>query len=654
MPTASPPSRPPSSSPESEVAVDNAVGSLDASGAARQLQITLVVSAGMVAGAALTWIPPEPSLWAWLPLGIAYVVGGLPILRETLVTLRHGRLSIDFLMGTAALGAAGVGQPLEGVILIFLFSLSNTLEAYALGRTRSAIGALMELHPEDATLVGEDGEEVGTVPASSLRPGQRILVRPGQRIAADGSVERGRSEVDQSAITGEATPVTREKGDEVFAGTINGGGLLTIRVTREAGETMLARIVRLVQEARQERAPTQEFIDRFAHPYTLVVVGASVLTAIVAWGIFGQGWSDAIYRAMTLLVVASPCALVISTPAAVLSAIANGARNGVLIKGGSILDVAGTVDAIAFDKTGTLTVGRPRLLALDPARPDGREELLHTAAGVESGSEHHLARAILEAARDEGIRIPPVDDFRAFPGEGVAARLGGNRAWVGNLSMAKREGASVSTRLEGWMESQSEEGRSVVLVGTNGSLLGAMAFGDELRPGAAAVLGRLRKKGIRRIVILSGDHPGAVAAIGREVEADEYRGGLLPHEKVDAIHALGRETQGVVMVGDGVNDAPAMAAATLGVAMGAAGTDVAIETADVVLMGDELDRVEHLIALGRRSRKVVRQNVWFSVGWMGLLVVTASTIGIPLTLAVVAHEGSTLLVVLNGLRLLRG
>ncbi len=622
--------------------------------ARRYLRITLVVSAGMVAGALLTWIPDEPSPWAWLPLGIAYAVGGRPIVRATLASLRLGHLSIDFLMGAAALGAAAVGQPLEGVILIFLFSLSNTLEVYALGRTQRAIGALMDLHPEEATLVDAQGREQGRVPAADLEPGQRIRVRPGERIAADGRVDGGRSEVDQSAITGEAIPVTKEEGDEVYAGTINGGGVLTVEVTRPAHQTMLARIVRMVEEAQEKRAPAQEFIDRFSHPYTLAVVGASTLTAVVAALGFGMDWSDAVYRAITLLVVASPCALVISTPAAVLSAIANGARRGVLLKGGGILDLAGSVDVVALDKTGTLTVGEPRLLATWTADGVDADGFLRTVAAVESASEHHLARAVLDAAGKADLALPGVKDFRALAGEGVVGRIDGEVCWVGNRSLVRRHSAQVPEALEPWLAHQASQGRSIVLAGIGSRLRGAMAFGDEIRPGAAEMVRQLKEEGVSRVVILSGDHPGAVEAVARAVGADEARAGLLPDEKVAILREMARDSRGVAMVGDGVNDAPAMAAASVGVAMGAAGTDVAIETADVVLMSDELDKVDYLFRLGRRSRRTVRQNVWFSVVWMALLVVAASTVGIPLTLAVVAHEGSTLLVVLNGLRLLGG
>jgi Zn2+/Cd2+-exporting ATPase len=642
------------------------------------LRVTVFVTVAMVAGALLEWIPAAPSPWRWLPLGLAYLVGGGPILRDTVASLRKGRLSIDFLMGTAALGAAAVGQPLEGVILIFLFSLSNTLEAHAIGRTRRAMESLMTLHPEEATLL-EDGEEERRVAVEELTPGDQVLVRPGERIPADGKVARGRSRVDQSTITGESIPVGKGSGDEVFAGTINEGGVLVVRVTKPSHDTLLARIIRLVEEAREQRAPAQEFIDRFAHPYTIVVLAGSAATGLVAWGIFGMAGTDAVYRAMTILVVASPCALVISTPSAVLSGIANGARHGILFKGGGILDLAGTIDAVAFDKTGTLTVGEPRLLQwvtteelrrngpprdggeVDPSPratngplPGDAAELLRLAVSVEAPSEHHLARALERAARDLGLEVDDVDAFEAMPGKGVSGRVGARSIWVGNRAMAENAGTRVEAGMLAWLGDQTSLGRSVVLVGEGGKVLGALAFGDRLRPTAAATIRHLKYEGIRWVTILSGDHPEAVRAVAAELGADDVRAGLLPHEKVEAIRELTAASRGVAMVGDGVNDAPAMAVATVGIAMGAAGTDVAIETADVVLMSDDLEKVDYVIHLGKRARRVVRQNVWFSVGWMGVLVVVAVTVGMPLTLAVVAHEGSTLLVVLNGLRLLRG
>jgi Zn2+/Cd2+-exporting ATPase len=631
------------------------------------LRVTLIVAVGMVAGAVLEWGRPEPSPWRWLPLGIAYIVGGGRIARDSWVTLRDERkLSIDFLMGTAALGAAILGNPLEGSVLIFLFSLSNALEAHAMGRTRREIQRLIELRPTHASLVDDAGRERGRVAIETLEPGQHIMIRPGERIAADGVVHSGRSSVNQAAITGESAPVTKSPGDEVFAGTINADGALVVRVSREAGETMLAKIIRLVEQAREQRAPAQHFIDRFAHPYTVGVVVVTALVATVPPLLFDTAWGDAFYRAMTLLVVASPCALVISTPSAILSGIANGARHGILFKGGAHLDLAGSIDTVAFDKTGTLTIGRPRLLEIvtttpsdgataGPGTDDAAERrLLAVAAAVERNSEHHLARAVTEAAQERAIRITDPTDFTAFPGEGVAGVLDGESVWVGNATMAARYSALAALPVRGWIAEQTSLGRSVVYVGVQGDVIGAMSFGDELKPNAAATVRHLKYEGIRWITVLSGDHPDAVRAIAAGLGADEVRAGLLPDEKVEAVRLLARSSRGVAMVGDGVNDAPALASATLGIAMGAAGTDVAIETADVVLISDDIEKIDYVIHLGKRTRRVVRQNVYFSIGWMFALIIVALTVGIPLTLAVVAHEGSTLLVAANGLRLLGG
>jgi Zn2+/Cd2+-exporting ATPase len=625
--------------------------------AAYYLRVTLVVAAAMVVGAVLEWGPAEPSSWRWLPLGVAYLVGGARIAQDSWSALRDERkLSIDFLMGAAAVGAAIVGNPLEGAILIFLFSLSNTLEQYAMGRTRHAIERLMDLSPGEASVVDASGHEVARIPVDQLEPGQSILVRPGERIAADGRVASGRSRVDQAAITGESIPVPKRPNDEVYAGTINGDGALVVEVTRRAGETMLARIIRLVEEAREERAPAQHFIDRFAHPYTVGVVLATAMVATVPVLLFGVAWADAFYRAMTLLVVASPCALVISTPSAILSGIANGARHGVLFKGGAYLDLAGTIDTVAFDKTGTLTVGRARVheVMSDPTLHMEDDELLGLAASIERQSEHHLARALVEAARDRGLELASAHNFESFAGTGVSAVVGGKQVWVGNAGMAGRAASKPGPLLRGFVAEQASLGRSVVYVGNGAQALGAISLGDKLKPNAGATVRHLKYEGIRWIAILSGDHPDAVRAIAAELGADEVRAGLLPHEKVDAVRDLVARSRGVAMVGDGVNDAPALAAATIGIAMGAVGTDVAIETADVVLMSDDVEKVDYVIHLGKRARRVVRQNVWFSVGWMFALVAVSLTVGIPLTLAVVAHEGSTLLVAANGLRLLAG
>ena len=622
-------------------------------------RITLWVLAGLMAGAVLEWVPAEPSLWRWLPFGIAYLVGGLPIAREAWASLKEGRLSIDFLMGAAALGAAAIGEPFEGAILLFLFSLSNALEDRALGKTRRAVQSLVALRPDRARVVGESPDPARTeerwVPVQDVAVGWQVRVRPGERIPVDGRVLDGGGEVDESTITGESRPVRKEAGARVFASTILSGGALTLEVTHLATDTLLARIVHLVEEAQESRAPAQHFIDRFAHPYTLAVVLGTALFAILPPLILGWTWGDAIYRAITLLVVASPCALIISTPAAILSGIANGARHGILFKGGAVLDRAGLIDTLAFDKTGTLTEGKPRMLDLTALPGMEDETLLGLAAALERDSEHHMARAVLAAAEAADVRPPQAENFQAHPGEGVTGVVEGKEAWAGNEMLMERLGYKLPHELRGWVAEATSRGRSIMLIGTRAEgVRGAMAFGDALKPDAADAIRHLKYEGVRWITILSGDHPDAVRAVAAELGVDEVLAGLLPHEKVEAVQALERRSRGVAMVGDGVNDAPAMAASSLGIAMGAAGTDVAIETADVVLMGTEVSKVDHVLHLGRRTRRIVRQNVIFSIGWMLALVGVAATVGMPLAVAVIAHEGSTLLVALNGLRLLGG
>jgi Zn2+/Cd2+-exporting ATPase len=621
-------------------------------------RITLWVLAGLMAGALLEWWPTTPSPWRWLPFAVAYGVGGLPIARDAWAKLREGQLSIDFLMGSAAVGAAAIGEPFEGAVLLFLFSLSNALEERALGKTRRAVQSLVALRPEQARVLHAGGAAEAWVPVEDVEVGWRVRVRPGERIPVDGRVVDGGGEVDESTITGESRPVRKEAGMSVYASTILAGGAMTVQVTHPPEETLLARIVHLVEEAQESRAPAQHFIDRFAHPYTLAVVIGTALFALIPPLLLGWAWGDAIYRAITLLVVASPCALIISTPAAILSGIANGARHGILFKGGAVLDQAGLIDTLAFDKTGTLTEGRPRLLDLTAIDGGDEEALLLLAASLEADSEHHIARAVLEAAEPTATATATATaratDFEALPGEGVMATVDGVRAWAGNEMLMERLGHKLPHALRGWVAEATSRGRSIMVIGTSDAVLGAMAFGDALKPDAADAIRHLKYEGVRWITILSGDHPDAVRAIAAELGADEVRAGLLPHEKVEAIRALERRSRGVAMVGDGVNDAPAMAAASLGIAMGAAGTDVAIETADVVLMGKEVAKVDYVLHLGRRARRIVRQNVAFSIGWMLMLVGVTATVGMPLALAVIAHEGSTLLVALNGLRLLGG
>jgi Cd2+/Zn2+-exporting ATPase len=495
-------------------------------------------------------------------------------------------------------------------------------------------------------------------------------VRPGGRIAADGRVRSGRTEVDQSAITGEAMPVRKAEGDDVYAGTINRGGALVVEVTRPAGETMLAKIIRLVEEAREERAPAQHFIDRFAHPYTIGVVALTALAAVVPPLVTGVAWGDAFYRAMTLLVVASPCALVISTPSAILSGIANGARHGILFKGGAYLESMAEVQVVVLDKTGTLTTGRPGVtdVVLGPTAPPGftEDHLLAYAAVLESRSEHPLAREIIRAAAERRVQLPPMTDFVALPGRGVHATIEGYKVWIGGDRLYREHGEDVAPELAAVQARIEGEGKSALIlhreldrrgaIGTHessGGWLGIIAMADTMRPDVPDTIRRFKALGITRTVMLTGDNETVARAVAEQAGIDEFHASLLPEDKVRLLREI-RGTHGpVMMVGDGVNDAPALANASVGVAMGAAGTDLALESAHCVLMGDDLEKVAYALALSRRAVRTVVVNLAFSAAVILALITALFTMGIPLPLGVVGHEGSTLIVCANGLRLLR-
>ena len=576
----------------------------------------------------------------------AYLAGGTGSAFTAWAALRRGRIDVNVLMLVAAVGAASLGAWAEGGILLFLFSSSNAMEFYALGRTRRAIRALVALRPPVA-LVRRDGE-TRTVPADTLRPGDVVLVRPAERLAADGIVTLGESSIDQAPITGESMPVDVAPGSAVFAGTINRRGGLEIRVTKDPRDTTLARIITLVEEAQAAQVPAQRLIDRFGQIYAVVIIAGSVL----AYGVMvaaGTGGGTALYRAITLLVVASPCAIVISTPAAILSAIANAARRGILFKGGAFLEALAGVDTVAFDKTGTLTTGRPAvtdIVALD----GGGDALLATAAGLEQRSEHALADAVVGACRERGIVIAPAESFESVTGRGVRGRLGGALVRVGSAAFMREEGVPIPERVRATVARLQTDGKTLIYV-ANHRLRGVIAVADVPRPQAAAALRSLRALGVTRLAMLTGDHAQAAGAVARRLGITDVRAELLPDEKVDAVRALAAGGR-VAVVGDGVNDAPALAAAHVGIAMGAAGTDAALETADVVLMGDDLTRLPYAVGLSRRTRRVVAQNLTLaSIVIAGLIALTLG-FGLRLGFGVVGHEGSTVLVVLNGLRLL--
>jgi len=620
----------------------------------------------------------QTQLPAWLPslfYLIAYVAGGIFGVQASVESLRQRRVDVDLLMVLAALGAAVLGAPFEGAMLLFLFSLSNLLQDYALGRTRSAIQALMKLRPDQALL--KVGQDAILRPIESLRIGDHILVRPGERVPLDGVVVEGESTVDESTLTGESMPVAKKAGAPVFAGTINQSGSLEVRITKLAHESTIARLIKLVEEAQSEKAPTERFLDKFEQIYAMGVIGLTLLLAGMPPLLFGVPFADAAYRAITVMVVASPCALVISTPAAILSAIANGARRGILFKGGAHLEEAARLEVIAFDKTGTLTMGKPAVTdvtiipltafayatASRAVRRDQENILLALAAAVESKSEHPLARAIVETARHRGLTIPSATNFASTPGQGVRAHvafMGGMDIAVGSLRYFDGVRLHGLERAMCEMERLQYEGKTAVLVAklranTSAVVLGVIAVADVLRPSAPQVVERLHRLGIRRVVMLTGDNERVARAVARQAGVDEFHADLLPQDKVAIIKRL-RTADGrpchVAMVGDGVNDAPALASASLGIAMGAAGTDVALETADVVLMSDDLRQIAYAIALSRQTRRVVIQNLIFAITVIAVLVAVALGLQLPLPLGVVGHEGSTVIVVLNGLRLL--
>ncbi len=653
-----------------------------------RLEATCVVITfiAMMAGLITSNMEVNPTVPALFYL-VAYVSGGIFGVQAGIESLRRFQIDVDLLMVLAALGAVVIGSPFEGAMLLFLFSLSNVLQAYALGRTRSAIQALMKLRPEQA-LVKRDGETM-LMPIEQLAIGDRILVRPGERVPLDGIVVEGESTVDQSSLTGESMPVGKRVGDTVFAGTVNQSGSLEVKVTKLARDSTIARLIQMVEEAQSQKAPTERFLDKFEQVYAVGVILFTLLLMIVPPAFFNAPFEASLYRAITVMVVASPCALIISTPASILSAIANGARRGILFKGGAHLERAGRLDIVAFDKTGTLTVGKPTVTdvmiiplnapdcddqaddaADDPCLPDipehiRREQeniLLALAAAVESKSEHPLALAIVDTAKHRGLNIPAATDFVNTTGKGVRARV----AFMGGLTIAIGspryfEGYQVTgmTRAMRQVVQLQDEGKTSVLVAKinegRANILGIIAIADVVRPSAPAVIKRLRELGIQRTVMLTGDNERVARAVARQTGVDEFYADLLSADKVAQIKRL-RDGAGkpnaVAMVGDGVNDAPALASASLGVAMGAAGTDVALETADVVLMSDDLRNIPYAISLSRQARRVIIQNLAFAIAVIALLVIAALGFDLPLPIGVVGHEGSTVIVVLNGLRLL--
>ncbi len=585
---------------------------------------------------------------AALPIwALAYFTGGWFSLRTTLRSLRQRKLDVDLLMLIAAAGAAAVGAYWEGTVLLFLFSLGNVLEEFALGRTEASIRALMDLRPEVVVVRAEDGSE-REVAIDDIEVGMIAIVRPGDRIPVDGTVVVGHSAVDQSAITGESLPVSRDAGQEVLAGSVNLDGYLEVQIVRRADETVLAKMINLVKDAREQRAPAQRMLDRYQPLYVVGVLGISGGALVILLAL-GHAFSDAFLQAMTLLVVASPCALVISVPATMLSAIAAGARHGILVKGSGPMEAIATLSTIAFDKTGTLTKGQPAVVELMAIGGATELEVLALAASIERRSEHHLAVAIMAEATQRGVALVEPDAFTARAGRGIEAVVAGEVVLAGNLEFLAEQGVNTAGPLEGFRE--RVQTATIVGIVRAGVPLGAIAIADELRPEAAETIRRLKGLGIRT-AMLSGDRQAVAERVATEIGIDDPLGELLPDQKVDQLKVLAAHGR-IGMVGDGVNDAPALAVADVGIAMGGRGTDQALETADVVLMADRLLDVPYAIELARRMRRVVRQNLVFASAVILTLATLTLFDKVPLPLGVLGHEGSTILVTINGLRLLR-
>ncbi|MFG2627086.1 heavy metal translocating P-type ATPase [Streptomyces sp. NPDC048473] len=593
--------------------------------------------------------------WTWGPLYAAvYVTGGWEPAWAGLAALREKTLDVDLLMIVAAIGAASIGQVMDGALLIVIFATSGALEALATARTQDAVRGLLDLAPTTATRLSGEGREE-TVATAELAVGDTILVRPGERIGADGRVRDGASEVDQATITGEPLPVTKESGDEVFAGTLNGTGALRVKVERDASESVIARIVAMVEEASETKAPTQLFIEKVEQRYSVGMVVATLAVFLIPLG-FGAELTDSLLRAMTFMIVASPCAVVLATMPPLLSAIANAGRHGVLVKSAVVMERLGQIDAVALDKTGTLTEGTPRVTDIRPLAGSGLDEetLLVLAAAAEHPSEHPLARAVVDAARTRGLTIPSTRDFTSTPGIGVTATIQGHTIAVGAPARLLGDSDDADSARAAVVAAELEDGgRTAVLVQRDSLAVGVLGIADRLRPDAATTVAALATLTGSVPMMLTGDNPRAAVRLADEVGISDVRAGLLPQEKVAAVQEQEKAGRKVLVIGDGVNDAPALAAAHTGIAMGRAGSDLALETADAVIVRDELATVPTLISLSRAARRLVVQNLIIAAVFISGLVIWDLAGHLPLPLGVLGHEGSTVIVGLNGLRLLR-
>ena len=621
---------------------------VEPAGAGRRQQLVIGSGAFLLIGLALQLF--APAVTSWPLFALSALMGGIPVGRRALISARAGLLDINVLMVVAVFGALLLREWTEAASVVFLFALAQLLETRAMERARDSIRALMELAPSEAIV--RRGRVEARVPVDDVRVGDVVLVRPGDKIPLDGRVADGESHINQAPVTGESLPVHKQPGDEVFAGSINGRGAIDIEVTRLRGDSTIARIIHLVERAQAQRAPSQAFVDRFARIYTPIVLVIAALVAVVPPLLFDAAWDVWFYRSLVLLVISCPCALVISTPVSIVSALAAAARKGVLIKGGARLEQLAAVRCVAFDKTGTLTRGVLHVVEVVPFGEGTQRDVLEAAAALESRSEHPIGQAIVRHAAGQQLEIARADQFQAFPGSGAEARVGTQVVLCGNQRLFRDRGIH-GPETEAAVARFGALGAGTVLVAVDHQPIGAIGVADRPREAARESLDLLRRQGIQTIAMLTGDNAAAANALAASLHIDDVRADLLPADKADAVNDLRRAHGPLAMVGDGVNDAPALATADVGIAMGAAGSAAALETADVALMADDLPKISYAVRLSRATARNIRVNIGFSLVLKAAFLVMAISGAATLWMAVAADMGASLLVVANALRLLR-
>lgn len=591
-----------------------------------------------------------PETWAKILYGTAAIIGGIFPAKKGVSSLKHGRLTISSLLVVGAIGAIYLGLWEEAAMLVVIFSLGEVLESYAVDKARGSIQALISLAPEETTVL-RNGKEI-RVPIEQVNIDEIVLVKPGEKVSVDGVVVSGTSAIDQSSITGESIPVEKHTGNQVYASTLNGRGALKIKVTKLAEDSTLSKIVELVEDAQMKKGNAQNFSERFGAVYTPFMFILAIIMAVVPTVFFGQSFDVWLYRALVVLVVSCSCSIVLSVPIAIVAGVGNAAKNGVLVKGGIHMETAGKIQVVAFDKTGTLTTGKPTVTDVVALGNISDEKLLKLAGTLEARSEHPLADAILKLISEKGLELETIDDFMSITGRGAKGVIDGEQYYIGNPSLFKEIGVPVENNIK-QIDRLQDEGKTVILVGSSNQILGMIALSDQPKENARKAISKLKELGIKKIVMLTGDNKVTGEAIGRKIGVDEVRAELLPEDKIGAIKALQEGHNTVAMVGDGVNDAPALAQADVGISMGVAGADVALETADIALMADDLDQLVYMIKISRKTVSVIKQNIIFSLVLVAFLVISALFGLMPLTTGLILNEGSALVIIANGVRLIK-